>query len=78
MNTAKTSRDKTVKQIRVSDLAKNFIDDVLKVNNEFGMLNDTSDTTYNLAVIAATRAVDWVEELQNEKGIQIEGKFSAA
>ncbi len=46
----------TNKPVMASDLAHRYIDDVMKLNSEFGMANALSDESYKSAVTAAARA----------------------
>ncbi len=48
------------------DLAQEYIDDVMKINSQFGMGNFLSDDTYHAAVEAAANAFSRIPEQNPE------------
>jgi len=45
-----------------AEMAKQYIDDVMKINNKFGMRNVASEDDYNRAIDTATAAFRGVTE----------------
>ena len=44
--------------------ARQYIDDVMKINSQFGMANVTSEDAYNVAVSEAEHAFKWVQTVR--------------
>jgi hypothetical protein len=43
-----------------TEQARQYIDDVMQINTDFGMSNTTSEDVYNAAVTEAAEAFSWI------------------
>lgn len=50
-----------------ADRARQYIDDVMKINSKFGMANVASEGAYDAAVTNAAEAFRWVQKSKPEE-----------